>query len=147
MFSAKSYNKLPSTAREVKRNKICLEAFQGFNPLAQKKDGSLLYPVFADFLKVIRSLCVVDDTGFKMPRQTADLQKDIVQTAKHDTYVELVYNEQEPTLEVYLETLEEKLMINLVNLILEPEIKTNGALNAAEIARVKEVFAQMLKKA
>lgn len=147
MFSARNFNKLPSTAREIERNKICLEAFASFNPFEEKKDGTPRYEAFADIIKVVRSLRVVDATGHQIPRQTADLQKDIVETSKHDTYAELVYNADIPTLDLYVETLQEKLMINLTNLISEPEIKINGPLTAAEIARVKETFAQMLKKA
>lgn len=147
MFSAKNYNKIPSTAREVQRNKICLEAFANLNPFEKKSDGKLRYPSFADYLKVVLSLRVTDDLGFQVPRQTADLQHNIMQTAFHDTYVELVYNAEEPTLELYLETLEEKLMINLANLVLQPEIKSLGVHSAAEIARIKEAFAQMLRKA
>lgn len=147
MFSAKIFNKLPSTAREIDRNKICLEAFTSFNPFEKKKDGTPRYSAFADIIKVVRSLRVVDGTGHPIPQQTADLQKDVVETSKHDTYAELVYNADVPTLDLYIETLQEKMMINLTNLISEPEIKVYGPLTAAEIARVKETFAQMLKKA
>ncbi len=147
MFAPKSFEKLPSTAREVYRNKMRLDELSAFDPfeIANLNGLKVLrYPEFEDFSKVLNSLRVVDDSGVFQPRQTADLKKDIVRTAKQETFLELLYNIKLPEQNEYVEVLKEKLMINLVNLVLEKEIPTDRGLSGPEILQVKETFKQML---
>ena len=147
MFAPKSFEKLPSTAREVYRNKMRLDELSAFDPfeIANLNGLKVLrYPEFEDFSKVLNSLRVVDDSGVFQPRQTTDLKKDIVRTAKQETFLELLYNIKLPEQNEYVEVLKEKLMINLVNLVLEKEIPTDRGLSGPEILQVKETFKQML---
>ena len=86
----------------------------------------------------------MDDNGTYRPRQTEDLKKDIIRTAKQETFLELLYDIKVPEQDTYLDILKEKLMINLVNLVLEKEIPTDRGLSGPEILQVKETFKQML---
>ncbi len=147
MFAPKSFEKLPPIAREVYRNKLRLDELKAFDPFEKVNLNGLQvlrYPEFEDFSKVLESLRVMDDNGRYQPRQTADLKKDIVKTAKQETFLELLYNIKIPEQDLYIEILKEKLMINLVNLVLEKEIPTNRSLSGPEILEVKETFKQML---
>lgn len=147
MFAPKSFEKLPSTAKEVYRNKLRLDELSAFDPFETADLNGLQvlrYPEFEDFSKVLNSLRVMDENGRYQPRQTADLKHDIVKTAKQETFLELLYNVKLPEQNEYIETLKEKLMINLVNLVLEKEIPTDRGLSGPEILEVKETFKQML---
>lgn len=147
MFAPKSLEKLPSTAREVYRNKLCLDELAAFDPFETVDLNGLQvlkFPDMEDFFKVVNSLRVMDSNGRFQPRQTEDLKRDIIKTSKQETFLELLYNVKIPEKELYIETLKEKMMLNLVNLVLEPEIPTNRNLSGPEVFQVKETFKQML---
>ena len=147
MFGPKTLDKLPSTAPEVYRNKVQLDQLSTFDPFAMTNlDGLqvLANPDFEDFHKVLLSLRVMDDDGRYLPRQTQDLHFDLIKTSKQEAFLELLYNATLPEEELYIDTLKEKLMINIVNLILEPEIPTDRALSGPEVFQVKEAFKNML---
>lgn len=150
MFGPKISEKLPTSSREVYRNKLRLDELSVFNPFEMVElDGLkvLKYPEFEDFLKVVESLRVTDDNGYFMRRQTEDLRRDLIKMSKQQVFLELLYNVQLPELSDYMETLKEKLMINLVNLIIDPEIPTDRNLSGPEVFQVKETFKQMLASA
>lgn len=150
MFAPKSLEKLPSTAREVFRNKLRLDELAVYNPFEMTDLNGLQvlkYPDMEDFYKVINSLRVMDEAGRFQPRQTEDLKRDILRTSRQETFLELLYNVKLPEKDLYIETLKEKMMINLVNLILEPEIPTDRSLSGPEVFQVKETFKQMLTSA
>lgn len=147
MFAPKSFKKLPSTAREVYLNKLHLDELAVFDPFEMTDLNGLQvlkHPEFEDFYRVINSLKVMDEEQNFQPRQTEDLKKDIIKTSKQETFLELLYNVEVPDRNLYLETLKEKLMINLVNLLLEPEIPTDRNLSGPEIYQIKETFKRML---
>ncbi len=150
MFAPKSFKKLPSTAREVYLNKLRLDELAVVNIFETVNLNGLevlKHPEFEDFYKVINSLRVMDDEGCYQPRQTEDLKRDIVKTSKQEAFLELLYNVETPDRNLYWETLKEKMMINLANLILEPEVPTDRNLSGPEIYQVKEAFKQMLASA
>ena len=147
MFAPKSFKKLPATAREVYLNKLKLDELAMYNPFETTFLNGLQvlsHPEFEDFYRVLNSLRVMDDNGMYQPRQTEDLKKDIIKTSRQEAFIELLYNTETPDKNVYLETLKEKLMINLVNLLIDPEIPTDRNLSGPEIYQVKETFKQML---
>ena len=150
MFGPKTLEKLPPTALEVYRNKLRLEELSEFDPFAMTDLGGLQvleHPDFEDLYKVLKSLRVTDDNGRYLPRQTQDLYFDLVKTSKQETFLELLYNFAIPDQELYIETLKEKLMINMVNLVLDPEIPTDRPLSGPEIFQVKDTFSHMLESA
>ncbi len=150
MFAPKSFKKLPATAREVYLNKLKLDELAMYNPFETTFLNGLQvlsHPEFEDFYRVLNSLRVMDDNGMYQPRQTEDLKKDIIKTSRQETFIELLYNTETPDKDLYLETLKEKLMINLVNLLIDPEIPTDRNLSGPEIYQVKETFKQMLASA
>ncbi len=150
MFGPKPYDKLSSTAPEVYRNKLRLEELSEFEPFAMTDlDGLqvLEHPDFEDFYKVLKSLRVMDENGHYLPRQTQDLQFDLIKTSKQETFLELLYNIELPEQSLYEETLKEKLMINMVNLVIDPEIPTDRALSGPEVYQVKDAFQNMLQSA
>lgn len=150
MFGPKTLDKLPSTAPEVYRNKLRLDELGTFDPFAMVNlDGLevLQNPDFEDFYKVLISLRVTDNNGRYLPRQTQDLYFDLVKTSKQETFLELLYNFAIPEMDLYIDTLKEKLMINMVNLLIEPEIPTDRALSGPEIFQVKDTFNKMLENA
>lgn len=59
----------------------------------------------------------------------------------------MLYNIKLPEQEDYIEILKEKLMINLANLMIDPEIPTDRCLSGPEVLQVKETFKQMLASA
>lgn len=147
MFAPKSFKKLPATAREVYLNKLKLDELAMYNPFETTFLSGLQvlsHPEFEDFYRVLNSLRVMDDNGMYQPRQTEDLKKDIIKTSRQEAFIELLYNTETPDKDLYLETLKEKLMINLVNLLIDPEIPTDRNLSGPEIYQVKETFKQML---
>lgn len=147
MFAPKSFKKLPATAREVYLNKLKLDELAMYNPFETTFLNGLQvlsHPEFEDFYRVLNSLRVMDDNGMYQPRQTEDLKKDIIKTSRQEAFIELLYNAETPDKNLYLETLKEKLMINLVNLLIDPEIPTDRNLSGPEIYQVKETFKQML---
>ncbi len=147
MFAPKSFKKLPATAREVYLNKLKLDELAMYNPFETTFLNGLQvlsHPEFEDFYRVLNSLRVMDDNGMYQPRQTEDLKKDIIKTSRQEAFIELLYNTETPDKDLYLETLKEKLMINLVNLLIDPEIPTDRNLSGPEIYQVKETFKQML---
>lgn len=150
MFGPKTLDKLPSTAPEVYRNKLRLEELSEFEPFAMADlDGLqvLANPDFEDFYKVLKSIRVTDENGHYLPRQTQDLYFDLVKTSKQETFLELLYNYALPEEELYRDTLKEKLMINMVNLMIDPEIPTDRALSGPEVFQIKETFQSMLLSA
>lgn len=147
MFAPKSFKKLPATAREVYLNKLKLDELAMYNPFETTFLNGLQvlsHPEFEDFYRVLNSLRVMDDNGMYQPRQTEDLKKDIIKTSRQEAFIELLYNTETLDKDLYLETLKEKLMINLVNLLIDPEIPTDRNLSGPEIYQVKETFKQML---
>lgn len=150
MFAPKSFKKLPATAREVYLNKLRLDELSAYNPFETTFLNGLQvlsHPEFEDFYRVINSLRVMDDNGLYQPKQTEDLKKDIIKISRQETFVELLYNTEMPEKDLYIETLKEKLMINLANLLIDPEIPTDRNLSGPEIYQVKEIFKQMLESA
>ena len=150
MSGPKTQDKLPSTAPEVYRNKLRLEELSEFEPFAMADlEGLqvLANPEFEDFYKVLKSIRVTDDNGRYLPRQTQDLYFDLVKTSKQEAFLELLYNYALPEEDLYIETLKEKLMINMVNLMIEPEIPTDRALSGPEVFQIKETFQSMLASA
>ena len=150
MFAPKSFKKLPATAREVYLNKLRLDELATYNPFETTFLNGLQvlsHPEFEDFYRVLNSLRVMDDNGMYQPRQTEDLKKDIIKTSRQEAFIELLYNTETPDKDLYLETLKEKLMINLANLLIDPEIPTDRNLSGPEIYQVKETFKQMLASA
>lgn len=147
MFGPKTLDKLPSTAPEVYRNKLRLEELSAFDPFAiTDLDGLqvLANPDFEDLYKVLNSLRVTDDNGHYMPRQTQDLHYDLLKVSKQETFLELLYNFAIPEMDLYIDTLKEKLMINMVNLVIDPEIPTDRSLSGPEVLQVKDTFKNML---
>ncbi|MBQ8869921.1 MAG: hypothetical protein IJ019_00920 [Alphaproteobacteria bacterium] len=150
MFGPKTLDKLPPTAPEVYRNKLRLEELSEFDPFVMTDLGGLQVlqnPDFEDFYKVLKSLRITDDNGVYLPRQTQDLYFDLVKTSKQETFLELLYNFAIPDKDLYIETLKEKLMINMVNLVIDPEIPTDRALSGPEVFQVKDTFKNMLASA
>ena len=150
MFGPKTLDKLPSTSPEIARNKLRLDELGTFEPFAMTDlEGLevLQHPDFEDFYKVLLSLRVMDDEGRYLPRQTRDLHYDLIKTSKQETYLELLFNITTPTMELYIDTLKEKLMINMVNLMIEPEILTDRSLSGPEIFQIKDTFSKMLENA
>ena len=150
MFGPKTLDKLPSTAPEVYRNKLRLDELGMFEPFAMTNlDGLevLENPDFEDFYKVLMSLRVMDNNGRYLPRQTQDLHFDIIKTSKQETFLELLYNFIIPEMDLYIDTLKEKLMINMVNLMIEPEIPTDRSLSGPEVFQIKDTFNKMLENA
>ena len=150
MFGPKTLDKLPSTAPEVYRNKLRLDELGMFEPFAMTNlDGLevLENPDFEDFYKVLMSLRVMDNNGRYLPRQTQDLHFDIIKTSKQETFLELLYNFIIPEMDLYIDTLKEKLMINMVNLMIEPEIPTDRPLSGPEVFQIKDTFNKMLENA
>ncbi|MBE6451549.1 MAG: hypothetical protein IJF12_02345 [Alphaproteobacteria bacterium] len=150
MFGPKTLDKLPPTAPEVYRNKLRLEELSEFDPFAMTDLGGLQVlqnPDFEDFYKVLKSLRITDDNGVYLPRQTQDLYFDLVKISKQETFLELLYNFAVPDKDLYIDTLKEKLMINMVNLVIEPELPTDRALSAPEVFQVKDTFNNMLASA
>lgn len=150
MFAPKSLEKLPSTAREVYRNKLRLDELAAFEPFEMTDLNGLQilkYPDMEDFFKVVNSLRVMDDNGRYQPRQTEDLKRDVLKMSKQQAYLELLYNVKIPEKELYIETLKEKMMINLVNLVIDPELPTDRNLSGPEVFQIKEAFKQMLTTA
>ena len=150
MFGPKTLDKLPSTAPEVYRNKLRLDELGMFEPFAMTNlDGLevLENPDFEDFYKVLMSLRVMDNNGRYLPRQTQDLHFDIIKTSKQETFLELLYNFIIPEMDLYIDTLKEKLMINMVNLMIEPEIPTDRPLSGPEVFQTKDTCNKMLENA
>lgn len=150
MFGPKTLDKLPSTAPEVYRNKLRLDELGRFEPFAMTNlDGLevLENPDFEDFYKVLMSLRVMDNNGRYLPRQTQDLHFDLIKTSKQETFLELLYNFIIPEMDLYIDTLKEKLMINMVNLMIEPEIPTDRPLSGPEVFQIKDTFNKMLENA
>lgn len=150
MFGPKTLDKLPSTAPEVYRNKLRLDELGMFEPFAMTNlDGLevLENPDFEDFYKVLMSLRVMDNNGRYLPRQTQDLHFDLIKTSKQETFLELLYNFIIPEMDLYIDTLKEKLMINMVNLMIEPEIPTDRPLSGPEVFQIKDTFNKMLENA
>jgi hypothetical protein len=150
MFEPKNPDKLSTISKDVYRNKLRLDELGVFNPFEMADmDGLkvLRYPDFEDFHNVVESLRVTDNDGRYMPRQTQDLKRDLVKMSKQQVFIELLYNVSLPDEKLYIETFKEKLMINLANLILEPEIPTDRNLSGPEIFQVKEAFKQLLASA
>ena len=148
MFGPKTLDKLPSTAPEVYRNKLRLDELGMFEPFAMTNlDGLevLENPDFEDFYKVLMSLRVMDNNGRYLPRQTQDLHFDLIKTSKQETFLELLYNFIIPEMDLYIDTLKEKLMINMVNLMIEPEIPTDRPLSGPEVFQIKDTFNKMLE--
>lgn len=148
MFGLKSYDKLPSTAREVYRNKLRLDELSEFDPFAMADLNGLRvlkHIDFEDFYKVVNSLRVTDDYGKYMPRQTESIKREVIKTAKQATFLELLYNVALPDENLYIETFKEKLMICLTNLVNDPELPLDRNLSGPEIYSVKEAFRQMLQ--
>lgn len=150
MFEAKSAEKLHSTAPELYRNKIKLDEFMSVDPFEMGDLNGLKilkHTQFEPYYKIIQSLEVTDDDGNFLPKQTESLKKDITQTAKKETFLELLYLPDTPEQKKYNDLLEEKLFINLVNLVLNKELPTDRSLTESEIATAQKAFRKMLKGA
>lgn len=150
MFEAKTTDKLRSTDTALYNNKLKLEEFRLFNPFELKDLNGikvLARPNFEPYYKVIKSLKVVDENGQFLKNQTNALRKDIVQAARHAAYLDLLYQKELPPADTYYTLMEEKLLIELVNLVLEKELPIDQQLNASEIELAQKTFKEMLKNA
>lgn len=150
MFEAKTTDRLHSTDTALYDNKLKLEEFRLFNPFALKDLNGikvLAYPNFEPYYKVIKSLKVVDENGQFLKSQTNSLRKDIIHAARQAAYLELLYQKVLPPVDSYYTLLEEKLLLELVNLVLETELPTDQPLNASEIDLAQKTFKEMLKNA
>ena len=150
MFEAKKKEKLRSTDLALYDNKLKLNEIQKIDPFEMADLNGLKVlknPRFEPYLKVIQSLQVTDDKGAFLKVQTESLKKDIVKISKQETFLELLYLPSEPKQEQYLNLFEEKLMINLVNLVFDVEIPTDRTLDRSEINQVEKTFKQMLDNA
>ncbi len=150
MFETKAQEKLRSTDLALYDNKIRLDELQNFDPFEITDLNGLKvlkYPLFEPFYKVVQSLQVTDDNGRFLPSQTESLKKDILKTSKQETFLELLYLPTLPQEEQYLELLQEKLLLNLVNLVLDREIPTDRTLDQFEINLAESTFNQMLRNA
>ncbi|MBR2299274.1 MAG: hypothetical protein IJ870_01710 [Alphaproteobacteria bacterium] len=150
MFEPKKQEKLRSTDLALYDNKLKLDKFQNFDPFEMTNLNGLkvlAYPRFEPYYKVILSLKVNDDNGQFLQAQTESLKKDIVKTSKQETFLELLYLTQIPQDEDYYALLEEKLLLNLVNLVSDVEIPTDRTLDRFEIDMAQSTFNQMLKNA
>lgn len=150
MFEPKTADKLRSTDSALYDNKLRLEEFRLFNPFELKDLNGikvLAYPNFEPYFKVIKSLKVIDDNGEFLKSQTQSLRKDIVSAAKQDAYLELLYLKELPDQDYWRTLLEEKLLLELVNLVLDEPLPTDQSLNHFKIETAQKTFKEMLKNA
>ncbi len=150
MFEAKAQKRLRSTDLALYDNKLKLDELQSFDPFEITDLNGLKvlkYPLFEPYYKVIQSLKVTDDNNRFLPSQTESLKKDILKVSKQETYLELLYLTSLPAEEQYIELLQEKLLLNLINLVLDEELPTNRTLNSFEISLAQSTFKQMLQNA
>ena len=150
MFEPKTADKLRSTDSALYDNKLRLEEFRLFNPFELKDLNGikvLAYPNFEPYFKVIKSLKVIDDNGEFLKSQTQSLRKDIVSAAKQGAYLELLYLKELPDQDYWRTLLEEKLLLELVNLVLDEPLPTDQSLNHFEIETAQKTFKQMLANA
>lgn len=150
MFEAKAQKRLRSTDLALYDNKLKLDELQSFDPFEITDLNGLKvlkYPLFEPYYKVIQSLKVTDDNNRFLPSQTESLKKDILKVSKQETYLELLYLTSLPQQEQYIELLQEKLLLNLVNLVLDEELPTNRTLSNFEISLAQAAFKQMLQNA
>ena len=148
MFEAKEKEKLLPTDSKLYQNKLALDEFENFDPFEITDSKGLKvfkYPDFEPYFKVIYSLRVTDENGGFLPRQTECLKRDILKAAKHETFLELLYQKTPPKKEEYIALLEEKLLLELVNLVLEKELPLNQTLSRDEISLAKKTFKQMIE--
>lgn len=150
MFEPKAKERLRSTDLALYDNKIRLDELQSFDPFEITDLNGLKvlkYPLFEPFYKVVQSLQVTDDKGRFLPSQTESLKKDILKTSRQETFLELLYQVSLPQEDQYLELLQEKLLLNLVNLVLDRELPTDRTLDQFEINLAESTFNQMLENA
>ena len=143
-------DKLHSTDSALYDNKVRLDELALFNPFELQDLNGLkvfTYAQFEPYYKVIQSLKVTDENGNYLENQTQNLKQDILTTAKHDVYLEMLYLPETPQEETYRALLEEKLLLNLVNLVLDEEIPTDRTLNSFEISNAQKTFKKMLQNA
>jgi len=148
MFEPKSTEKLRSTDNKVYQNKLTLDDLSLFDPFELvNSDGLSIFknPDFEPYYKVINSLKVTDENGQFLFKQTECLKKDVLKAAKQNTFLELLYCPSNFGQTRYNALLEEKLMIYLVNLVLEEELPDDRTLTAAEIDLAKKTFKEMLE--
>ena len=150
MFEPKAKERLRSTDLALYDNKIRLDELQSFDPFEITDLNGLKvlkYPLFEPFYKVVQSLQVTDDKGRFLLSQTESLKKDILKTSRQETFLELLYQVSLPQEDQYLELLQEKLLLNLVNLVLDRELPTDRTLDQFEINLAESTFNQMLENA
>lgn len=150
MFEAKRKDKLHSTDSALYDNKVKLDELSLFDPFEMTDLNGikvLAHAQFEPYYKVVQSLKVTDDNGEFLENQTQTLKQDVVVAAKQDTYLELLYLPELPQQEAYIDLLEEKLLLHLVNLVLEVEIPTNQTLSRFEINNAEKAFKKMLQNA
>ena len=88
-----------------------------------------------------------DDNGKFLKSQTETLRKDILSAARNGAYLELLYSKHLPEENTWRTLLEEKLLLELVNLVLDVELPTDQTLNNAQIELAQKTFRQMLDNA
>lgn len=150
MFEPKRQDKLHSTDAALYTNKVKLDELSLFNPFELTDLNGLkvlAHNQFEPYYKVIQSLKVTDDNGNFLETQTQTLKQDVLTAAKQDTYLELLYLPELPQEEAYRALLQEKLLLHLVNLVLDVEIPTNQTLNRFEITNAEKTFKKMLENA
>ncbi len=147
MFETKTKDTLHPTDFRLYQNKLVLDEFEDFDPFeVTDSDGLKIfkYPDFEPYFKVVQSLRVTDDNGAFLPRQTECLKRDIVKTAKQETFLELLYRTTPSDKEQYIALFEEKLYLLLVNLVLEKELPLDRTLERDEISLAQKAFKTML---
>jgi len=150
MFDVKKQEKLHLTDLTLYNNKRKLDELQDFDPfqiIILNGLQVLSLPRFEPYYKVIQSLKVVDENDHFLASQTESLKKDIVATSKKETFLELLYLPESPEEERYFSLLEEKFLLNLVNLTLDRELPMDRSLNSFEIETAESTFKQMLQNA
>ncbi len=150
MFAAKNSTKIDSLSKQFCSNKLKLDQLMSLDPFEMTDFNGLhvfKYPEFEPYQKVIASLTVIDEQGNILNYQSTDLRNSILKTAIRQTFIEMLYEDKEPSQSRYLSLLEEKLLLDLVNLVLEDELPLNKTLTRKQITLAEATFKDMLQKA
>ncbi|MBQ7659456.1 MAG: hypothetical protein IJS26_01755 [Alphaproteobacteria bacterium] len=150
MFEKKNTEKLDPMSALFARHKTKLDKIMDFD-LFEIVDLNglkvLKYPEFEPYQKVIDSLCVIDNNRQTMPHQTQNLKENIVSCCRRQAFLEMLYDKREPTKERFLNLVQEKLLLCLVNLVLKPKLPLNQTLSREQISLAENTFKSMLKNA
>lgn len=148
MFEKKNTEKLASMDALFADHKTKLDKimdFDFFEIIDLNGLKVLKYPEFEPYQKVLNSLRVVDDKRQTMPRQTQNLKENIVGCCRRQAFLEMLYDKREPTKERFVDLAQEKLLLCLVNLVLECELPLNKTLSPEQISLAENTFKSMLR--